>query len=255
MGRLEGKVAIVTGGGKGIGKGIAIRFAAEGASVAIAQRDESTLEETAARIADAGGKALAIPTDITDPSSVADLINATVRELGPVDILVNNAAIAGSHGNFLETTLEVWESYMKTNLTGTFLMTQAVARGMVDAGTKGRIINIGSIQSFVAQPGFTAYGTSKGGVLMFTRLLAKDLASHRITVNLIAPGPIKVERNVEMHESERFRGIVDQFVLAGRSGLPEDCAAAAVYLASDESEFVTGTSITVDGGVTASLPF
>ncbi len=178
MGRLEGKVAFVTGGGKGIGKGIAIRFAAEGASVAIAQRDESTLEETAARIADAGGNALAVPTDITQPSSVADLVSATVRELGPVDVLVNNAAIAGSHGNFLETTLEVWESYMKTNLTGTFLVTQAVARGMVDAGTKGRIINIGSIQSFVAQPGFTAYGTSKGGVLMFTRLLAKDLAPH-----------------------------------------------------------------------------
>ena len=255
MDRLKDKVAIVTGGGRGIGKGIALRFAAEGARVVISQRDAASMAATQAEIESAGGVASGIVCDVADPVAVEALVKQTVERHGGPDILVNNAGIGWPHGDFLDLTLDEWNTYVAVNLTGSFLVGQAAARAMVAAGNGGKIVKIGSIQSFMYQPGFAAYAASKGGVHMLTRAMAKELAPHDIAVNMVAPGPIKIERNVERHASEEFRSIIAANVPAARSGLPADVAAAVLYLSSDECGYVTGSTITVDGGILASLAF
>jgi len=255
MGRLQGRVALVTGGGRGIGKGIALRYAEEGAKVAVAQRDKQSRDDTVSEIQAAGGTAISIPMDVANRESVQKAVDEIVGQLGRIDTLVNNAGMGWKHGSFFDLTDEVWDEYIAINLKGIFIVSQIVARKMVDQGQGGRVVNIGSVQSYTYQPGFTAYSTSKGGVLMFTKALAKELAPYDIAVNMIAPGPIKIERNVDMHASDEFQSIIDTNIPAGRSGLPVDCANAAVYLGSEECSFVTGTSILVDGGILASLPF
>lgn len=255
MDRLKDKVAIITGGGRGIGKGIALRFAEEGARVVISQRDAESLDATRAEIEASGGVATGIVCDVADPAAVDALVSETVERYGGLDILVNNAGIAWQHGSFLDLTLDDWNTYISINLTGSFLTGQAAARAMVAAGTRGKIVNIGSIQSFMYQPDFAAYAASKGGVHMLTKAMAKELAPHDIAVNMVAPGPVKVERNVERQESDAFLATIAHHVPAARAGAPADVAAAVLYLSSDECGFVTGSTITVDGGLLASLAF
>ncbi len=255
MGRLQGKRALVTGGGSGIGAGIARRFAAEGAHVILAQRSADKLERTAAAIRDAGGSAETFVGDVSTPAGAAALAAAAVERAGRLDILINNAARTGRVGPFLDVTLDDWHSYIDTNLTGAFVVAQAAARHMAREGIEGRIVNLGSVDSFAAEAGAAPYAASKGGLWLLTRAMAVDLAPYGIAVNLIAPGPIRVERTAARARDPELRAARAAVIPQGAYGQPADVAAAAVYLASDECRYTTGGAITVDGGGRAFLPF
>lgn len=239
---LCGKVAIVTGGGRGIGKAIVKRFAAEGASVILAQRDVASAEETCRQVAVAGGNALFVAADIADAAAVQAVVATAVGQLGGVDILVNNAAILGENGPFLDLSQETWERVLAVNLTGAFLCAQAAARAMVERGG-GSIINVSSTNAHVPQPRCSAYAAAKGGLESLTRAMAVDLAPQHIRVNTLAPGP------VQSRVSEDLPPRATSATLLGRFGLTSEVAAAALFLASDQSAFITGQTLGVDGGV------
>jgi NAD(P)-dependent dehydrogenase (short-subunit alcohol dehydrogenase family) len=253
--RLSGKTAFITGGGKGIGRAIALRFAREGANVALVQRDSATAHQTADEITAAGGAAIALgDTDVSQPDHVQRAVAASVERFGRIDILINNASIAGYSGSFLDVPLEVWQNILNVNLTGMFLCGQAVARQMVANGIAGRIINVGSINSFAAEKDAAAYVASKGGILSLTHAMAVDLAPHGILVNCLAPGPVTVERNEALFNGPLHAPIARSVPL-GRPGTADEVAAAAVFLASDDASYVTGASLLVDGGTLAYLRF
>jgi len=251
--KLKGKISIVTGGGQGIGRGIAIRFAREGSAIVIAQRGSKTADETVKMIRENGGEAVFIQTDLTQPPTIDALVRQTLDVYGRIDVLVNNAAVAGGNGPFLDIPLEEWKRIIDINLTGTFLCSQAVARQMARDEIRGRIINIGSLDSFIAERHAAAYAASKGGVLMLTKAMAVDLAEHGILVNCIAPGSIRVERNAPNYDTEPLRTSLRKGIPLRHTGRPEDIGAIAVFLASDETDFMTGASIVVDGGFSAYL--
>jgi NAD(P)-dependent dehydrogenase (short-subunit alcohol dehydrogenase family) len=254
-GRLSGKIALITGGGSGIGRGIAERFAREGAAVVIADSDEAASQAAAREIQSGGGTAIAPGAfDVSNPADVARLVGATVGQFGQIDILVNNAAIAGAQGDFLALPLETWQRVLAVNLGGVFLCGQAVARHMVERGIHGRIVNLGSVNSFVAERGAAAYVASKGGVRSLTQAMAVELAPHGILVNCLAPGPVRVARNAELFDGPLAAGLRAAVPL-GRPGTVEEIAAAAVFLASDEASFLSGATLVVDGGVLAYLRF
>ena len=255
MGRLEGKRALITGGGRGIGAGIARRFAAEGAHVILTQRNVGLLEATAEGIRADGGTVTFFAGDVGTPAGAAAIVEAALDRVGSLDILINNAARTGQVGPFLEVALEDWHSYIDTNLTGAFVVAQAVARHMAAEGIEGRIVNTGSVDSFAAEANASPYAASKGGLWLLTRAMAVDLAPYGIAVNLIAPGPIRVERSEVRARDPEVRAKRERVIPQGAYGTPEDVAAAAVYLASDECRYVTGSAITVDGGGRAFLPF
>ena len=256
MERLKGKAALITGGGTGIGRAIALRFAAEGARVVIAQRNAEALDATVAEIEAAGGWARAVPTDITQTDQVLALVDQAIEVTGRVDILVNNAGRTGRAGAFLDVDLDVWRNFIETNLTGPFVIAQAVARHMVSARVPGRIINTGSVDSFASEMQAAPYAASKGGLLMLTRSMAIELGSHGISVNLLAPGPILVdkERRALSRPGAGGQAHRRQFPL-GPFGRVEDVAAAALFLASDECQYITGSAITIDGGTLAKAHF
>jgi NAD(P)-dependent dehydrogenase (short-subunit alcohol dehydrogenase family) len=253
--RLRDKIAIVTGGGRGIGRGISVRFAAEGATVVIAQRDPTSALRTVADIETAGGQALSIPTDVSEPAQVEALVGRVLERFGRIDILINNAGLTGANGPFLAMPLETWRRILDVNLTGMFLCGQAVARAMVERGIPGRIVNVGSINSFAAEKEAAAYVASKGAILALTRAMAVELAPYGIIVNCLAPGPIRVENNAPLFDAEPTRTGIARGVPLGRPGVPEETAAAALFLASDECTFVVGTSLVIDGGYLAYLRF
>lgn len=255
MGRLEGKRALITGGGRGIGAGIARRFAAEGAHVILTQRDVDLLGATADGICADGGTVTYFRGDVGTPAGASAIVEEALERVGSLDILMNNAARTGQVGPFLEVSLEDWQSYIDTNLTGAFVVAQAVSRHMVDAGIEGRIVNTGSVDSFASEANASPYAASKGGLWLLTRAMAVDLAPYGIAVNLIAPGPIRVERSEVRARDPELRAKRGRVIPQGAYGMPEDVAAAAVYLASDECRYVTGSAITVDGGGRAFLPF
>ncbi len=243
--RLDGKVAIVTGAAGGIGAGCAARFRDEGADVVAADLvppDESL------GIADLPF----VACDVSVAADVARLVEAAARRRGRIDALVHAAALLGGSGPFLEVTAESWEAYIRVNLTGTFVMCQAVARAMA-ATSGGRIVTIGSVNSFAAEPTAAPYVASKGGVRLLTKAMAVDLARHFITVNMIAPGPIAVPRNADSFGSPPLVRSFERLVPAGVAGRPADIANAAVFLCEDASSYVTGTEIVVDGGTLALL--
>jgi len=239
---LDGKVAIVTGGGRSIGRAIAKRFAAEGAKVVIAQRDKPSGERTCREIEQAGSTALFVETDIAKREAVEHLVLETVEHFGRVDILVNNAALMGASGPFLDVTQEAWDRMLAINLTGVFMCSQAAARVMARGGG-GSILNVTSSNAFIPQPQCCAYGAAKGGVEILTRSMATDLAPFNIRVNAIAPGPIQSRSPDD--EPPRPTAVT----LLGRVGLPKEVAEVALFFASDESSFVTGQSLCVDGGL------
>lgn len=251
-GRLHGKTALITGGGRGIGRGIALRFAREGAAVAIVQRDERSAGTTVAAVVAAGGAAFTPgTTDVSVPEQVARAVSATIARFGQIDILINNAAIAGANGPFLNMTFSAWQQIVNVNLSGMFLCGQAVARHMAEQGIRGRIVNVGSVNSFAAEREAAAYVAAKHGVLGLTRAMAVDLASYGITVNCLAPGPITVERNAAVFASLQEQ--IGAGVPLGRPGTIEETAAAAVFLASDEASYITGATLVMDGGMLAYL--
>lgn len=252
--RLQGKRALVTGSGRGIGFAIAQAFAREGASVAVADLDAERARTAAASIDGDAGKVVAIAADVADPASVAAMVAEARQALGGLDILVNNAGIGGSTP-FLDTTLEEWRRILDVNLTGAFMTAQAVARGMVEAGTGGRIVNIASLSGQRGGHGRAAYGSAKAGLELLTKVMAVELSEHGINVNAIAPGPIETEIARFMHD-EATRAAYHYLVPMNRYGTPEEIADAAVYLCSDEARYVQGHTLNVDGGfLSAGLMF
>ncbi len=243
--RLESQVAVVTGAGQGIGRGIARRFAEEGATVVIAELSSELGQETAELIRGAHGKALYIPTDVTQRAQVEAMVHQAADAFGRIDILVNNAGLTGRSG-FLEMTDEDWNRMMAVNLTGPFLCTQAVARQIVRNGQGGKIINIASIESQAACPDQAHYAASKGGLLMMTRALACDLAPHGIRVNAIGPGT--VDSGYGAFDDADVRARYESRIPLGRVATPRDVANAAVFLASEEAEYINGIVLYVDGG-------
>ena len=246
---LSGKVALVTGAGGGIGQAIAARFAEAGARVVVHyQTSEAAAAALARRIVAGGGQAVMRQADVTDAGDVARLIDAAVDTFGRLDILVNNAAKQGLIG-LLEMTPAQWDETIDANLRGVFLCTQAAAKRMVAQGEGGAIVNITSIEAENPAPLHSHYNASKGGVLMHTRAAAQELGAHGIRVNAVAPGIFPSEMSDEF-TPEIVAKIVDETPLH-RVGVPEELAAAVVFLASDAASYVTGITLPVDGGWTA----
>lgn len=245
--RLKDKVVIVTGGGRGIGRAICSRFLREGAKVVVADREVAQAEKTAAQLASERHSITAVHCDISRQEEVRNLVVATLDRYGHIDVLVNNAAIAGGAAiaPFLEMTAEHWDRVLSVNLTGTFYCSQEVARAMVQAGKGGRIINISSISGISVEERASAYCTAKAGVIRLTRAMALELAPYAITVNDIAPGVIPLVDGEPVEVGEQR--LCPRQPLRNQ-GRPEDIAAGAMFLASDEAAFITGITLRIDGG-------
>lgn len=242
--RLLDKVAIVTGASRGIGRAIAIRFAQEGADIVIVYRSSSYANEVVEEVKKLGRKAIAVKADVSQFTEVEQMVQQTVAEFGKVDILVNNAGISSIRALLPEMTEDEWDSVINVNLKGCFICTLLVARQMVQQN-RGKIINISSIAADTTYPGQLAYVVSKGGVTSLTRAAAIDLARYHINVNAIAPG--STETPMLKMEQEGFEKRRAKIPL-GQLARPEDIAATALFLASEDSDHVTGSTIVVDGG-------
>jgi len=246
---LSGRIAIVTGGNRGIGFSISRGLAEAGATVVIANRHAEEGEKAAASLLGAGLKAVAIPLDVTSDASIQKMTAEVVRKFGKIDILVNNAGIV-IRKKAEDYTPQDWEAIMDTNLRGMFFCCQEVGREMMRQG-KGKIINIGSVVSVVAQSERGVYAISKAGVAHLTRSLALEWAKYRINVNAIGPGATltDINRTYLKEHPEVLQAFINDIPM-GRIGHPDDCAGAAVFLASDASDFITGQLILIDGGMT-----
>ena len=240
---LEGKTALVTGGNGGLGRGMALGLRSAGAQVAVTGRNPDKNEAVGRELGDSG---MTLSLDVRDELAVQEVVSEVVARFGSLDILINNAGIA-SGDSVLDLTQQDWDAVVDTNLTGPFLCAKHAGRAMVAAGNGGKIINIGSIYSVYGTPGFAGYGASKAGVLGLTRGLAIELAPHNIQVNAILPGWHITDMTGEEDGSAR-RAEIRRKTPAGRWGTPEDLVGAALFLASNASNFVTGIGLPVDGG-------
>jgi 2-deoxy-D-gluconate 3-dehydrogenase len=245
---FTGKVAIVTGAGKGVGVGIATWLADAGTDVVVTSRTLADLEKVVKDIEATGHKALAIPGDVSRAADVKRVVDGAIKHFGKIDILVNNAAIFPSY-SFLEITEQQWQQVQDINIKGMFLFCQAVARQMVKQGKGGKIVNIASIEGeFPLTAGRVHYHASKGAVINFTRGLAKELAEYKINVNAIAPGMTDTPGLQTAMGGWKPDAITGRIPL-GRLGTPDDIAKAVLFMASDAAEYVTGALLFVDGGL------
>ncbi len=250
---LEGKVSIVTGAGRGIGKAIALGLADAGADVVVAARTASDIDATVGEIIAKGKKALAVPTDVRLSDPVTNLAEKTIAQFGRIDILVNNAG-----GTFAAPTMELseggWDAIVRENLKSVFLCSKAAAKVMISQG-KGSIISIASVAGLRAYLNNAAYGAAKAGIINFTKTLAIGLAPHNIRVNAIAPGFIATHGALQFQKdipTERMQRRLASTPL-GRFGQPEEIVGGVIYLASDASSYVTGQTLVIDGGLTNNL--
>jgi len=246
--KLKDKFAVVTGGARGIGLAIAKALAKEGAAVAIADINLDGAKAAAAAVGEHGSRAIAVAVNVADPASVAAMIARVLDAFNRIDILVNNAGVGGNTP-FLETTLEEWNRIIGINLTGAFLVAQAVARHMVTIGG-GKIVNIASLSGQRGGNGRAAYGSAKAGLELLTKVMAVELAPNNINVNNIAPGAIETEMAKFAHDAAT-RSAYNYLIPMTRYGTPEEIADAAVFLCSEESRYVHGHTLNVDGGFRA----
>ncbi|SRR6266508_4019484 len=244
---LEGQVAIVTGGSKGIGRAIAKTFAAAGASVAIAARGVEELEGTAAAIEAEGGRCLALPTDVTDPDQVQVLVDRTVQEFGTVDILVNNAGAAPFMSTLDQIRLDGFEKYFRVNFFSAVYCTRAVGPVLTAKGS-GCVLNIASVSGLVASPGLSYYSTAKSALIGLTRTTAREWAGFGVRVNALAPGWIETEMNEGARQNKAFVITTTRSIPLGRWGKPEEVAGAGLFLCSPAASWITGTVLLMDGG-------
>ncbi|HHJ98417.1 MAG TPA: 3-oxoacyl-[acyl-carrier-protein] reductase [Actinobacteria bacterium] len=247
MNRLEGRVALVTGGSRGIGAAIATRLAAEGASVAIgfAGREEAASEVVSA-IERAGGRALALQGDISDPDASAALVERTVSEYGRLDVLVNNAGITRD-GLLVRMSDDDWHAVIETNLSGAFYTTRAASRIMMKQRS-GSIVNIASVVGMMGNAGQVNYAAAKAGLIGMTKTVARELAGRGVRANAIAPGFIETDMTASLSDAAR-KGALSMIAMR-RMGSVEDIGAVAAFLASDDAAYITGQVIAIDGGMT-----
>jgi 2-deoxy-D-gluconate 3-dehydrogenase len=242
---LDGKVALITGARTGLGRAMAITLARAGAD--IVGLGSRPMPETASEIAATGRCFVEVLHDLSEPARVAAALSTIEGEIGPVDILVNNAGQI-RRANLLDFSQEDWNAVLNVNLTAAFLLSQAVARQMVERGAAGRIINIASLLSFQGGIRVASYTAAKHGILGLTRLMANELAPKGITVNAIAPGYIATDNTAALRQdADRSRAILER-IPAARWGVPDDLATAVLFLAAPSSGYVTGSVVTVDGG-------
>jgi NAD(P)-dependent dehydrogenase (short-subunit alcohol dehydrogenase family) len=247
VGKLDGKVALITGAGSGIGRASAILFAQEGAKVAVADYVPAGGQETVKMIKDSGGEAVFIEADVSKTADVQRMVNATVEAYGRIDILFNNAGINGPLVRTAEASEEDWDRIININLKGVFLASKYSIPVMLSGGG-GAIVNTASIAGFMASPYDAAYSASKGGVIQLTKSIALEYAHQNIRVNCICPGVIETPMaEMEILPERAY------YIPQKRKGQPEDIARAALYLASEDSSYVTAASLVVDGGWTAQV--
>jgi glucose 1-dehydrogenase len=249
QGHLSGRRALVTGAASGIGRATAERLAAEGAAVVVNYIGDAAPADSL--VAEIGGGAVAIEADVSDEAQVSAMFSRAADELGgPVDLLVNNAGIEKKFA-LVDMPLEEWNKVLGVNLTGAFLCAREAARGMIAAGLGGVIVNASSVHEVIPWEGYSHYCASKGGMKLWAQTIAKELAPSRIRVVNVAPGAIATPINKDVLEDDVKRRAVEAEIPWGRFGKPEEIAAAVAWLASDEAGYVTGTTLFVDGGMTA----
>lgn len=244
--KLDNKTAIITGGGRGLGKAMALALAEAGADIVVAARNQKEINDVASEINRMGRKGKAIPTNVAVLQDVERMVEGAISEFGKIDILLNNAGIAIVRP-LLDATEEEWYRVLNTNLTAMFLCCKAAGRHMVKQG-KGKIINISSIMAFIGQSNFVSYSASKAAVISFTRALAVEWAKYNINVNAIAPGTFYTSFNAFALDDEKVGKILVSKIPLRRVGMPEELGPLVVYLASEASDFMTGETIFIDGG-------
>lgn len=247
---LTGKVAIVTGGSRGIGRSIALGFAEAGADVVIASRTAADVERTVDEVKSRGRRVLGVPTDVSRAADIAALVSAALETFGRIDVLVNNAGISPVVSRALKLSEEDWNRILAVNLTGAFLACQAVGRVMTEQRA-GKIINIASIGATSGLPRFIAYCAAKGGLLQVTRVLAQEWAEYNVQVNAIAPGYVETDMTSGLQDNPR---LLDEIIFRTpmrRLGKPDEVVGAALLLASESSSYITGHILYVDGGWSA----
>ena len=248
--KLEGKVALVTGAGSGIGQAIAVLLAREGADIAVNDIDKPSAEATASRIARIGRRALALQGDVASTEDVGSMVSRTIDELGGAHILVNNAGMP-HHGPMIEEqTAEHWDRVVAVILRGTYLCSRRVGQWMASHGG-GKIVNVSSVSGLIGAPTMAGYGAAKAGVINLTRSLAADWGKYKINVNAIAPGVIDTPLTRSTNPAWSTAEQINQRIPLGRMGTPEDVANAALFLVSEEASYITGVTLPVDGGCLA----
>jgi glucose 1-dehydrogenase len=247
--KLENQVSIITGAGSGIGRAIALRFAREGADIVIVySRNDANAKESAQMIEALGKRALVCKADASIPQSMAEVVDQAVHTFGRLDCLVNNAG-TWLVAPIFDMTEEMWNDALNVDLKATFVCSQAIARYWRTAKRVGRIINIGSVHGTRSWQGLTGYAAAKTGLIGLTRVLALELAPYQVNVNLVSPGAIAVGVNQEKNSDPEYARLVKQEVPLGRMGTGDEVANLVLFLASDESNYITGADISIDGGL------